>query len=278
MTLMLRAFFLAKRHGMNSHLKSMFHAELFRGAEREQWPEILHQIRQRPEQKQGTKASIWLYNGMIVIDPDNHPVLDYPEIPVTCSSELEGWYMQAIKRSNHRISTRDFRARMPHLVGRSQRPLYRVNAISMRMTRFRAEAGCQVWELRAGSRVINDYMMDLYPTRCIEINSTRDFPGLTKSQTATMNQLLKGQFPERARARPGGQHHDNVQAVVLEGIGTSTLHREPNGMSSTGQKRKHDSLEERTHSDNKTRTPVAKRKRTNDPATEMSGSDVLQLG
>ena len=255
----------------------MFNAELFRGAEREQWPEILHQIRQRPEQKQGTRASLWLYNGMIVIDPDNHPVLDYPEIPATCSSELEGWYMQAIKRSNHQISTRDFRARMPHFVGHSQRPLYRVNAISMRMTRFRAEAGCQVWDLRAGSRVTNNYMMDLYPASCIETNSTRDFPGLTKSQTATMNRLLKGQFPERARARPEGQHSDNVQAVVSEGIGTTMLHQKPHELSSAGQKWKHDNLDVHIHSNKRTHTLVAKSNETND-LTEISGSDDPQLG
>ena len=247
----------------------------FRGAEREHWPEILHQIHKLPEQEQGTKASVWFYHGNIVLDPDNHPVLNYPEIPATCSSELEGWCMQAIKRANIHISIRDFRARMPHFVGRNQKPLHRVNAISMRMTRFRAEAGCQVWDLRAGSKKINDYMMSLYPAWCIENNSTKSFPGLTKTQVETMSQILKGKFPERARAKPGLQLREKKEAVMPGEDARKASHRQNQGSSIVGRKRKHSGFKEQIASRRQTYPSIETRTRTDDAVNGISGRNVL---
>ena len=171
--------------------------------------------------------------------------------------------MQAIRRHNHQISIRDFRARMPHRVGRNQKSLYRVNAISMRMTRFRAQAGCQVWNLRAGSKAINDYMMGLYPAFCIETNSTRGFLGPTKEQALEMSHLLKGKFPERGRARFEEHHIDQAEVIKADGVV-----RVAHCRSRAGQKREHDSLEEQESYQNETPPPPAKRTRTNYSANE----------
>ncbi|KAL9122008.1 MAG: hypothetical protein Q9187_001433 [Circinaria calcarea] len=39
--------------------------------------------------KRGKTAEPWYYEDQIVLDVDNHPVKDYPEIPLACSSQME---------------------------------------------------------------------------------------------------------------------------------------------------------------------------------------------
>lgn len=58
------------------------------------------------------EVEIWYYQGRIVLDMDNHPVKKYSNIPACCSSDMEGWLMEAISRLDGRITQADFRARM----------------------------------------------------------------------------------------------------------------------------------------------------------------------
>ena len=43
---------------------------------------------------------------------------DYPDLPLTLSSQVEGFRLENIVRLDHRISAQDFRDRMPSLNGR----------------------------------------------------------------------------------------------------------------------------------------------------------------
>lgn len=55
----------------------------------------------------------WMYDeGRVVLDLDNHPVKDYKDIPLTCSSQIEGALMEAIRRIDFRITVIDFWARL----------------------------------------------------------------------------------------------------------------------------------------------------------------------
>lgn len=58
------------------------------------------------------EVELWYYRGRIVLDMDNHPVKKYSNIPACCSSDMEGWLMEAISRLDGRITQADFRARM----------------------------------------------------------------------------------------------------------------------------------------------------------------------
>ena len=51
-------------------------------------------------------------DGRVVLDMDNHPVVDYEDIPIVLSSAFEGWCMEAIHRIDSRIERADWRARM----------------------------------------------------------------------------------------------------------------------------------------------------------------------
>ena len=120
-------------------------------------------------------------------------MLDYPEIPATCSSQMEGWLMEAIVRLNAEITAADFRARMP----RPGAP--EVNALSMRRTRFREVSGAISWKGGKGSDNIKAWMLSKLPQSCIDENSTRNFRDLTSDEARECHAANQGQFPERAR-------------------------------------------------------------------------------
>lgn len=55
----------------------------------------------------------WMYDeGRVVLDPDNHPINDYRDIPSTLSSNTEGALMEAIRRLDPRITIIDVWARL----------------------------------------------------------------------------------------------------------------------------------------------------------------------
>ncbi len=51
-------------------------------------------------------------DGKIVLDKDGHPLRHFQHMPLTLTSVVEGWRLEAIKLSDHRIGYMDFRARM----------------------------------------------------------------------------------------------------------------------------------------------------------------------
>ena len=115
--------------------------------------------------------------------------------------------MEAIRRINPKITHKDFRARMPHYrsisdSGEGLKSMYSLTAIGMRMTRFRARAGCIAWERRAGSDTVQQYLERLLPPLCLAVNSTRGFRDLTSDEILGMKDGNKGKFPERAGDRP----------------------------------------------------------------------------
>ncbi|MCJ1257952.1 hypothetical protein MMC24_005780 [Lignoscripta atroalba] len=127
------------------------------GEDRNNRPEILFQYEPTRHNK-GMKAPKMIYQGHLVLDYFDNPVVNYVEIPLTCSSLMEGWLQEAIVRLNPAITGRDFLARM-------LKDKVNVNALSMRRTRFREKAGCISWTKRAGSDNVKRYMDLILPTR-----------------------------------------------------------------------------------------------------------------
>ena len=244
-------------------------AKLHRGSLREHRPEILFRIYEdgvKPE-----KAEIWLDNGRVVLDPDNHPVIDYPQIPKACSSQMEGWNMQAIQRINPRISHMDFRARMPHTQGPDKKPLFGPTTFSNRMWRFRKEACCLSLRRRAGTEALKKYIIDLLPMQCMMDNSTREFRDLTKEELATMDRLNKGKFTERAGVRSQGVAATNKRRNGSDDINSQPQVHVPESIASEqqgSQKRKRPlggDTEAGANADSTASLPGAKRPRRNLP-------------
>lgn len=53
-----------------------------------------------------------MHNGRIVLDKENYPVRVFHQLPLTLSSQMEGWLLEAITRLDLRIEKTDIRARM----------------------------------------------------------------------------------------------------------------------------------------------------------------------
>ena len=117
------------------------------GPAQEDWPEALCQpgLERKPEPMGAETIPMWFRDGRVVLDDDDDPLRFLPDlIPATCSSEMENWELQAIYYSDPRIMIADIRGRMPKTITQadgSEKPLFKPNAISMRMTRFRTKAG-----------------------------------------------------------------------------------------------------------------------------------------
>ncbi|KAL8686503.1 MAG: hypothetical protein Q9218_007057, partial [Villophora microphyllina] len=87
------------------------------GAARQNRPKILFQYRSTAEDCKRQKPGLWFWKGCLMIDFENRPLRDFPELPWTLSSQLEGWRLAAFLRLNKHItppcveanSTRNFR-------------------------------------------------------------------------------------------------------------------------------------------------------------------------
>lgn len=182
------------------------------GKQRNRWPDIVLQYQPSPEYILGEKAGYWVTpEGWLVIDVHNNPILDWPGIPHTISSKIEPVFMEAYCRSNRQITQADLRARMVddpnggQYNGQGRDPI-RVGNLSMKMTRFRSEAGCIAWAARkgGGSDALIKYMDRLLPQHCKDANSIRGFRNLHKHEIAEMRLNNVGMFLERTRARASG--------------------------------------------------------------------------
>ena len=169
-----------------------------RGLDRADRPGILFQIQPGDASALFDTGTNWYRNGRIILDGNNNPVKIFSEIPATCSSELEGFVIEAIQRANPNITVHDLLARMPHYRIRSSGEVqkqYTPSTIGMRALRFRERAGCISWINRSGSGKIYDYLMNLWPTDCKAANSTKAFRDLTPEETKGMKAVNKGMFP-----------------------------------------------------------------------------------
>lgn len=182
------------------------------GKNRDDWPEIVLQYLPGPEYKSQNKAEYWFTReGSLIIDVHNVPVLNYPGIPHTLSSLIEPVFMEAYCRLGKNITQADLRARMVdspkggQYNGQGKDPI-RLGNLSMRMTRFRLQAGCIAWGARRGegSENFKKYMDRKLPQHCKDANSIKGFRNLHRYEIAEMKLDNAGMFLERARRSQSG--------------------------------------------------------------------------
>ena len=133
---------------------------------RENRPAILYQW--RPEIRSGKMSHPgWMeINGRIVIDRDNRPVRDWPELPLTISGQVEGLRMEYWRRVNRHITVADLRARMPQYTSKRLELTMKelvTSSFGNRMDRGRTRAACVAWNRREGTQVKEDRMLQLMP-------------------------------------------------------------------------------------------------------------------
>ena len=136
--------------------------------------------------------------GWLVVDLYSKPVLDFPNCPLTLSSKLEGWLMEALLRKGYQYGMKisDIRARMPGVKGEDT---IKTSTLSMRMNRFRGIAGCISWTSKEGSETQRAYLDALLPQANLNANSTRSFRNLHLHEVVEMSLINCGRFPNKAR-------------------------------------------------------------------------------
>jgi len=173
------------------------------GPERADWPDVLHQIELTNHPASNGNVPWMRVNGRIVVDHDDHPVRDFPELPLTLSAKAEWWLLEAIGRLNPDITTMDIRARMPALKGKEgcARPaLQTPSAITNRTMRGRLSQGLLSWKARDGTKSVNDHLRARLPAEARRLNTTRNVPveDLTIEEKTKVKEINKGKNPKRA--------------------------------------------------------------------------------
>lgn len=157
--------------------------------------------------KNPSKVPLWYRNGMVVLDRNSNPMRDLPALlPATCSSAMEEWLLVAIFHSDRRVQINDVYARMPSEVvlpnEQGTTSLFTTNTLSMRMTRFRLEAGLLPREQRCGSDAIVEGYKQILGERCFLENSTRSFGrNLKPEEIKKVKRANKGKYSQKSRTK-----------------------------------------------------------------------------
>ena len=97
------------------------------GSARAHRPDILFQIR-TPELRSVKPDGYVKYNGRIILDPFDHGLRNFPELPVALSSELEGSDIEYYYRQNAEIADYD-------LIGMLKQSLGLVGIVELTMNK-----------------------------------------------------------------------------------------------------------------------------------------------
>lgn len=157
----------------------------------------------------------WIHRGCIVLDADNHPVRNFKEIPLTCSTKIEPWLQETLRRMHSKITANDFRARMPRdptgqglrgsdgeWKGDGKDPLLSAATYDFQMTRFRQKHRCISWVKRGGSTAFKDYLWSIMTPKMRKNNTTRGLGDIVdRGELAKMSLANKGKHLSRAGAR-----------------------------------------------------------------------------
>lgn len=171
-----------------------------------------------------------MFEDRVVLDSDDNPIKLWPELPLLCSSKMSGAELEAISRTNPEIPLSAIRARMPWpFKGGNLCAPPELNALRMRMRRFRNNAGLIAWNKREGSRQIKEELFKILGSKCIHENSTRSFGrDLTKEEVDKVLGVNEGTAPQRSRRK-------KRSAESEEGPIAPNLKRQKNTLSSFAQ-------------------------------------------
>jgi len=196
----------------------------FWGADEGSRPEILFQF--DPEDNWGSincKPTGMVYDGKIVLDVDNRQVRDFYEMPLTVSTQVEGWYVEALIRLNPFIRYTDFISRMPST---SPHPAT-ANVLNMRASRWRIRNWCTSWTQKDGTKAIRAYMWDKMTAEQQSQNSTKGMSTVPAAQVKEIEGLNKGKL-NRGKKVQGKRVREALgtgDTTESDGLGVNQLNR-----------------------------------------------------
>jgi hypothetical protein len=161
-------------------------------------PEILFQYK-KSGHSNPTHLITYLIDpyGRVVIDEENHPVRHFDVLPLTISTEVEGWRLEAWMRIDDRIRYNDIRARMlirdtSMRAGKRSQIAPLPNTMQMRRLRARGRGRCLAW--KPSNKPTNfDALLDAEMTSGMKAaNTTRFLEDLTSEEFKALNETSYG--------------------------------------------------------------------------------------
>ncbi|KAI4280226.1 MAG: hypothetical protein L6R38_004613 [Xanthoria sp. 2 TBL-2021] len=147
-------------------------------------------------------------DGILLLDANNHPIFDWPELPKTISAQVEGFWLEYWWRLNRHIRIEDVLARCPEMTQRKDSTLYRPiatrSAYGNSRSKDRLAAGTRSWEQKEGSKEIKAQYERIMPNKVLaEIahrGTTTFFRDLTPKETSAICHINKGKGTALSRA------------------------------------------------------------------------------
>ncbi|MCJ1405074.1 hypothetical protein MMC11_008300 [Xylographa trunciseda] len=205
----------SRAQGLEANDITCFHPyHRFWGGDEESRPEILFQF--DPKDDWGSincKPTVMIYDGKVVLDAENRQVRYFYEMPLTISTQVEGWFVEALIRLNPFIRYSDFISRMPSTSSKLATP----NVLNMRTSRWRVRNWCTSWTKKDGTKSIRAYMWDKMTRRQQAQNSTKGMGVATLAQVKEIEGLNKGKMNRGKRG-----HSMRVQEAEVTGDTTES--------------------------------------------------------
>ena len=143
-----------------------------------------------------------MYGNVIMLDPDDHPIINWPYIPRCFSSQVEGGRVEALRRIFPWLSLSQFRARMPRRIQKRNvgtRPLFGHSGMTQRLSRFRESYDCPPWkksQVRMGTDQARHTKARL-AQEGLDPHSTAGLMPISNEEVLRRKQPHKGKFPEK---------------------------------------------------------------------------------
>ena len=153
--------------------------------------------------KEPESSGYMMHNGLIMLDPDDNPVKDWPGIPRCFSSKVEGGRIEALRRICG-MTIPDFRARMPRKVmmkSGTVKPLFGLTSINQRLSRFRERNDCPPWLTREKVDALKKHTVQRLATYGAPPVSTAGLPPPSEYEVERRRVEAFGKNPEKAAGR-----------------------------------------------------------------------------
>ena len=144
-----------------------------------------------------------MHNGLVMLDPDDNPVKDWPGIPRCFSSKVEGGRIEALRRICG-MTIPDFRARMPRSIKMKSggvKPLFGLTSINQRLSRFREKNDCPAWLTREKAGGLKKHTVQRLAAYGAPPVSTAGLPPPSEYEIERRKLEGRGKNPEKATGR-----------------------------------------------------------------------------
>ncbi len=165
--------------------------------------EVLFLLERPVRENEPESSGYMMHNGLIMLDPDDNPVKDWPGVPRCFSSKVEGGRIEALRRICG-MTIPDFRARMPRFIRMKSgniKPLFGLTSINQRLSRFREKNDCPAWLAREKAGGLKKHTVQRLAAYGAPPVSTVGLPPLSEYEIERRKLEGRGKNPERAAGR-----------------------------------------------------------------------------